>query len=316
MLWKGIEEFLAVVDAGSFTAGADSLGVSKSFVSKMVNELESRVGAKLLSRSTRHLSLTAAGTIFYKRCLEVRDSLADIERKMTQFQEKPMGRLRIGLSDTFGVTFMSALIADFSVRHPEISVEIVAYLRDNDIVQETFDVVIRYGRLADSSMKARPLGYLSYCLCASPQYFARRGKPASVTELSDHDCLTDLSGYFRLNSDEVDRGRVKLSGSWKSNSGIALAAAARHGLGIAQIPISVIHDDLNEGHLESLEHDWSFYDKEVWAVFSPGLIPAATRALIDHLAAAFEHTKLRPWMTPELHALVRLARSAEDEPDV
>lgn len=308
--WRGIEEFLAVVETGSFTAGAETLGVSKSYVSKMVSELEARVGAQLLVRTTRRLSLTAAGDLFHQRCLEMRSSLVDIERQMAQFQERPVGRLRVGLSDIFGVTFMSSIVAEFSARHSEISVEVVAYLREAELMQEQFDVVIRYGKLNDSSLKARLFGYLSYCLCASPDYVARHGWPETPTDLAGHACLADLGGYFHFNDDDAMAARIKVSGNWKSNSGTALASAARHGLGIAQIPISVIRDDLQEGRLVALDQEWAFYDKEVWAVFSPGLMPAATRAFIDHLATSFEHRKLRPWMQPAMTALDAHVRGA------
>jgi LysR family transcriptional activator of dmlA len=301
--WRGIEEFLAVIATGSFTAGAESLGVSKSYVSKMVSEVEARVGAQLLTRTTRRLSLTAAGELFHERCLEMRASLVDIEQQLAQFQKRPVGRLRVGLSDIFGVSFMSSLVAGFSARHDEIAIEVVAYLREADLIQESFDVVIRYGKLIDSSLKARLFGYLSYCLCASPEYIEKHGWPKEPADLASHSCLTDLSGFFLLRDTDAATGKIKVSGSWKSNSGIALASAARHGLGIAQIPISVIRDDLHAGRLVSLDRDWAFYDKEVWAVFSPGLMPAATRAFVDHLAASFEHSVLRPWMEPALMAL-------------
>lgn len=301
--WRGIEEFLAVVETGSFTAGAESLGVSKSYVSKMVSELEGRVGAQLLVRTTRRLSLTAAGDLFHQRCTEMSQSLADVERQLTQFQERPVGRLRVGLSDIFGVTFMSMLVAEFGMKHPEISLEVVAYLREAELVQEQFDVVIRYGKLIDSSLKARLFGYLSYCLCATPEYLEAHGRPETPADLARYSCLTDLGGHFYVHDDDGGSHRVKVSGNWKSNSGIALASAARQGLGLAQIPISVIRDDLVEGRLIALDNDWAFYDKEVWAVFSPGMMPAATRAFIDHLATSFEHRKLRPWMGGAMSAL-------------
>ena len=310
MTWRGIEEFLAVVETGSFTAAADVLGVSKSYVSKMVSELEGRVGAQLLLRTTRRLSLTAAGDLFHQRCREMRATLVDVERQMTQFQERPVGRLRVGLSDIFGVTFMSAIVADFGARHPEISLEVVAYLREQDLVQEQFDVIIRYGRLNDSSLKARFFGYLSYGLCASPDYIAHHGWPEGPADLQAHNCLTDTGGNFHYSQEDGTTERLKVSGNWKSNSGIALAAAARRGLGIAQIPISVIGDDLAEGRLETLNQDWAFYDREVWAVFSPGMMPAATRAFIDHLAASFAHAKLRPWMEPAFSTLKSHIRPA------
>lgn len=304
--WRGIEEFLAVVETGSFTAAAEFLGMSKSYVSKMVSELEARIGAQLLVRTTRRLSLTAAGDIFHRCCLDMRASLTNVERQISQFQERPVGRLRIGLSSVFGSSYMSAIVADFGANHPQISLEVVAYLREADLVQEQFDVIIRYGRLTDSSLKARLFGYLSYCLCASPDYVRRHGWPDSPADLVNHACLSDLKGNFYFNGAEGGASaveRVKVAGYWKSNSGIALAAAARRSLGIAQIPISVIGDDLSEGRLVALDRDWAFYDKEVWAVFSSGMMPAATRAFIDYLAARFDHAKLRPWMQPAMDRL-------------
>ena len=294
--WRGVEEFLAVVSAGSFTGAAEELGVSKSFVSKTVNELEARLGTQLLIRTTRRLSLTAAGEIFQEQCHALQERLVEIEQRVTQFQSAPVGRLRIGLSDIFGTDYMSALLADFSALHPDIVIEPVAYLHEADVQQERFDVVIRYGRLPDSAAKARLFGYLSYCLCASPDYVREHGWPSSVEEVSRHQCLTDATGMFEFNGGD----RVRLKGRWKSNSGVALRWAARRGLGLAHLPVSVIRADLAGGDIIACDAEWSFHDKEVWVVFSPGIMPAATRSFIDFLAARFTKQKIRPWDWPRM----------------
>lgn len=294
--WRGVEEFLAVVSAGSFTGAAEELGVSKSFVSKTVNELEARLGTQLLIRTTRRLSLTAAGEIFHEQCHALQERLVEIEQRVTQFQSAPVGRLRIGLSDIFGTDYMSALLADFSALHPDIVIEPVAYLHESDVQQERFDVVIRYGRLPDSAAKARLFGYLSYCLCASPDYVREHGWPASADEVSQHQCLTDPTSVFEFNGGT----RVRLKGRWKSNSGVALRWAARRGLGLAHLPVSVIRADLAGGNITACDAEWSFHDKEVWVVFSPGIMPAATRSFIDFLAARFTKQKIRPWDWPRM----------------
>lgn len=294
--WRGIDEFLAVITSGSFTAAADRLGVSKSFVSKTVGELEARVGAQLIVRTTRRLSLTAAGELFHARCVAMRGDLADLERSMAQFQSHPVGRLRIILSDTFGSDFMSALLADFSANHPDVSIQAIAYLSEADLVEETFDVAIRYGPLGDSSLRARLFGYLSYCLCAAPSYIDKHGWPDGPEALAGHMCLSDPTGYFHFN----DGLSVRVSGSWVSNSGVALRWAARRGLGIAHLPISVVRQDLVDGHLIALCDEWTFHDKEVRAVFPPGIMPTATRAFIDYLTNRFGHTRVRPWMVADL----------------
>lgn len=285
-----------MVAAGSFTGAAESLNVSKSFVSKTVNELEARLGTQLLIRTTRRLSLTAAGELFFDECSALQENLAELGQRMAQFQSAPVGRLRIGLSDIFGSDYMSALVADFSALHPDITIEPIAYLRESEVMQEQFDVVIRYGRLPDSAMKARLFGYLSYCLCASPDYVREHGWPESPDQLARHQCLADTSGVYEFN----DNASVRVKGRWRSNSGVALRWAARRGLGIAHLPVSVIRSDLAEGQILACEAEWSFHDKEVWVVFSPGIMPAATRYFIDFLTHRFTKQKIRPWDWPRM----------------
>lgn len=294
--WRGIDEFLAVVAAGSFTKAAERLGVSKSFVSKTIGELEARLGAQLVIRLTRRLSLTAAGELFHERCLAMRNELDSLERSMAQFQSHPVGRLRIILSDTFGSDFMSALLADFSANHPDISIQAIAYLSEADLAQETFDVAIRYGQLSDSALRARMFGYLSYCLCAAPSYIEAHGWPADIEALGRHQCLADPGGTFYFN----DGVSARVSGSWTSNSGVALRWAARRGLGLAHLPISLVRQDLRDGDLVAMQDEWTFHDKEVRAVFPPGIMPTATRAFIDYLTNRFAQTRIRPWMVDQL----------------
>jgi DNA-binding transcriptional LysR family regulator len=288
--WDGIDEFLAVVETGSFTAAAEALSASKAYVSKTVNELEARLGAQLIVRTTRRLSLTAAGELFLDRCRSLRGQLGDTERAMAEFQTKPMGRLRIALSDTFGTDFMSALLADFSYLHRDISIEPIVYLREADLNQAHFDLAIRYGPLESSSAQARLFGYTSYCLCAAPEYVAQHGWPSSPKDLTQHNCLSNVSGHFEFNGGV----RVKVGGNWTSNSGIALRSATRRGLGLSQLPISVVRRELAEGRIIPLLEEWSYYDQEVRAVFPPGIIPSATRAFLDYLTSHVGMNKARP----------------------
>lgn len=209
---------------------------------------------------------------------------------MAQFQSRPVGRLRIALSDTFGSDFMSALLADFSFLHRDIVIEPIVYLSEAELVQERFDVAIRYGSLESSSAHARLFGYISYCLCAAPEYVAEHGWPASPRDLARHNCLSDRTGAFEFNGGV----RTRVAGNWTSNSGIALRWATRRGLGLAHLPISVVRRDLLEGRIVALEEEWSFFDKEVRAVFPSGIVPTATRAFIDYLTAHFSLGKTRP----------------------
>ncbi|MEX6725265.1 LysR family transcriptional regulator [Parapedomonas caeni] len=296
--WRGIEEFLAVVEHGSFTAAGDQLGVSKSFISKTVHELEERLGVQLLVRTTRRLSLTGAGESFHRECAQLQHRLSEVEKQIARYSTEPVGRLRIGLSDIFGSDYMSGLLAAFSVEHPGIVIEPIAYLNENEIVQESFDIVIRYGTLPNSSLRARTFGYLSYCLCASPAYVAARGWPKAPGDLLAHDCLTDRSTSITFN----DNICVRVNPRWISNSGIALRSAVRKGLGIASLPVTVIRQDLADGKLIALEEEWSFYDKDCWVVYSPGIISVATRAFIDYLVRRTSRVKVRPDMAASLAA--------------
>lgn len=288
--WRGIEEFLAVVRHGSFTAAGEKLGVSKSFVSKTVQELEHRLGVQLLVRTTRRLSLTGAGKSFYAECSDLQDRLLQIERSVGRYSSEPVGRLRVGLSDIFGSDFMSMMLAEFGRQNPAVVVEAIAYLDESEIEQERYDVVIRYGSLPDSNLRARMFGYLSYCLCAAPDYIERKGWPSEPTDLKTHDCLTDLSGIMRFNKGV----EIKVPPRWRSNSGISLRSAVRQGLGIASLPVSIMRHGLADGSVMALNEDWAFYDRECWVVYSPGIMAASTRAFIDFLVQYVNREKIRP----------------------
>lgn len=294
--WRGIEEFLAVVRHGSFTAAGEKLGVSKSFVSKTVQELEQRLGVQLLVRTTRRLSLTGAGTNFFNECSQLHERLEQVERSIGRYSSEPIGRLRVALSDIFGSDFMSMMLAEFSRRNPAVTVEAIAYLDESDVSQEDYDVVIRYGHLADSSLRARMFGYLSYCLCASPAYIERKGWPDSPEDLRNHDCLTDLSSALRFN----DGVEIKVDSKWRSNSGISLRSAVRQGIGIASLPISVMRQGLADGSVLALDEDWAYFDRECWVVYSPGIMAASTRALIDFLVGFVNREKVRPARAKDL----------------
>lgn len=296
--WRGIDEFLAIVRCGSFTAAGDELGVSKSYVSKTVQQLEDRLGVQLLVRTTRRLSLTDAGRQFHAECAELQDRLTAVERRVGLYSTRPFGRLRIGLSDIFGSDFMSTMLADFSLKNPEIEIEAIAYLDESQVMQERFDLTIRYGKLPDSNLRARMFGYLSYCLCASRKYVEKHGWPEAPEDLKNHACLTDQSATMRFN----DNLEVKVVPRWRSNSGISLRSAVTKGLGIACLPVSVMRHGLADGTVLAHDSEWAFYDREVWAVYSQGIMPASTRAFIDYLVRNTKRVKIRPDMAPLLVA--------------
>lgn len=290
-----------MVAYGGFTAAGDELGVSKSYLSKVIRELEGRLGVQLLVRTTRSLSLTGAGESFHRECLEMKGDLISLERRIGRISKEPVGRLRIALSGNFGSDYMTAYLADFSSQHPAIDIESIAYMSEKDNSQEQFDIVIRYGELKDSNLRARKFGYLSYCLCASSEYVREYGWPESIDDLQGHKCLTDMSGTLSFN----DVPNVKVTPFWKSNSAVALRAAVRCGLGIASLPIAVVRNELLDGSIITFEDEWSFHDKACWAVYSPGILSAGARLFIDYLVGRTARIKLRP------SALARLSQEEQ-----
>ena len=298
--WRGIEEFLAVVSYGSFSAAGDELGVSKSYVSKTVRELEERLGVQLLLRTTRSLSLTGAGETFHRECAQMQGRLLSLEKQISRVSKEPIGRLRVGLSGSFGVEYMAAFLAEFSRDHPAIKVEAITYMNEKEVVQERYDIVVRYGELKDSNLRARKFGYLSHCLCASPDYVRREGWPESVEDLHGHHCLTDMTGSINFN----DGSCFKADPYWMSNSAIALRGAVRHGLGVASLPVVVVRKELLEGSIVALQEEWSYFDNICWMVYSPGIIAAGARAFIDFLVRRTQHVKIRPDTVGGIEALL------------
>lgn len=313
-IWDGIEEYISVVETGSFTAAAEQLGASKSFVSKRVSELEVRLGVQLLKRTTRQVSMTAIGERFYASCRDMRRALVAASHEAAQMQQTPTGKLKVSLNDTFDVNFISAVIAEFACQYPGVAIDVHAGSREVDLIGEDFDVAIRYGDLTDSSLRAARIGSLSFCLCASPEYFAEHGSPKGIADLKNHACLSDLGGYWWFNSTEGAE-KVRVSGRWKSNKGSALRVAALRGLGLAQLPIAFIRHELATGALIAVEDEWSYYDRETWAIFAPGTpVPATLRLLLDFLSSRFTRTQLRPWMQTSLAELEAFLSGASSGP--
>src|SRR4051794_6644985 len=169
--------FTRVVQAGSFTAGAAALGMPKSSVSRKVSELEERLKARLLQRTTRKLSLTDVGRIYYEHCARIVSEVEDAERAVNSLQETPRGLLRVTAPTNFA--FLGPIVSDYLKRYPEVRVDLFCTGRTVDLVEERFDVAIRAGALADSSLIARSLGSAKWLLVATPAYLKKRGRPKS-----------------------------------------------------------------------------------------------------------------------------------------
>lgn len=292
--WDGVHEFVHVVDIGSFTRAAEVLGVSKSFISKQVTDLENRLGVRLLQRTTRQVSLTPEGDVFYQHCKEMIAVYERARAQVGEMQEKPTGVLRIALNNAYGVEFMATAVAEFARIYDKLVVEVSTSLHDADLVGDSYDVTIRYGALEDSSLFARPIGHQSFCLCATPDYFEAHGMPSNLADLKEHNCLTGQSGYWQFNSG-AGTVKTRVQGTWKCDDGMAILAAARSGLGLAQLPVVFIRKELQTGQLVGVEGDWSYYDRDVWAVYGHKQnLSLKVQLFLEFLTTRFERAHQRP----------------------
>jgi DNA-binding transcriptional LysR family regulator len=181
--------FTRVVGAGSFSAAAREMQVSQALVTKQIQELESWLGARLLNRTTRRLSLTEVGTAFYERAARILDAVEEAKDAAGALQTVPRGRLRINAPVSFGLPHLAPAVTDFLKRYPDVSVELLVNDRLVDLLEGEFDVGVRIGRLRDSSLIARRIGPIRLAVCAAPDYLARYGEPKTPEDLSKHDCL-------------------------------------------------------------------------------------------------------------------------------
>lgn len=281
--------FVQVVEDGGFTAAARSLRVSPSAVSKLVARLEDRLGVRLLQRTTRRLSLTAEGRLFYERCRELLDEIAAAEELVAGSRLRPRGILRVGVSHGFGMRCLVPLVPLFAERYPEIVLELAFADRRVDLVAEGLDLAIRLGSVQDESLVARRLGEHGRIVCAAPAYLARHGTPRRPEDLLAHNCILfdqpeHLNQWpFRRPDGSIERVRVR--GMARSDSGDALYQLLLNGFGIAWAADFLARDDLAAGRLVPLLEPFRVdLRTAVHAVYPQRRhLPAKVRTLIDFL---------------------------------
>ncbi len=280
--------FARVAELSSFTAAAQELDVSRSLVSKRIRALEERLGVRLLNRSTRSLSLTEPGQLFYDCAVRVRETLADTTRRLGELGERPRGRLRINVPVTFGQMYVAPLMGAFLERYPDIEVDM--HMDDHfvDLVQEGYDAALRIGILEDSSLVARRVGSTRRVVCASPTYLRAHGTPRSPADLRHHNCLTyhherGRSGAWQFLGGPA-RETVPVSGNLRCSNGVALLEAARSGLGLAYLPRFMLAGDLAQGRLQEVLHEHCREELGIYALYpSHAHPPAKVRAFVDFL---------------------------------
>jgi DNA-binding transcriptional LysR family regulator len=279
----GLREFVAVVESGGFTAAANTLDVSTSFVSRQVSKLEDRLGTRLLQRTTRSVRLTDMGRTYYERSRAILDQLEELDSDMADLQEKPKGRVRITAAGFYAERFVAPAVAEFTAKYPEVSIELDTSMRLVDIVAEGFDLAIRMSAPSDSSLVARKIVAQRLVVCASPGYLKQHGRPKVPEDLRKHNCLTLLDMPWRfVTADSVHTVRVR--GSWTSDNGRALVSAAVAGAGLVRITEYYLRNELAAGKLVSVLEDFEVRDAATWIMYPDRHhLPTRVRYLIDFL---------------------------------
>lgn len=290
-LLAGMAVFARVVDAGGISAAARDLRLSKSAVSKQLAALEDRLGARLLQRTTRRMSLTEAGANFLEHCRRVVAEAEAAESAVGALQAEPRGVLRVNAPMTFGTMHLAAAIPDFLARYPRVNVDLSLNDRLVDLLDEGFDVAVRIAKLADSSLVARKLAPARRVMVAAPSYLDRRGRPASLAELSAHDILSysylSSTDEWRFDGPDGEES-VRLDGRLKANNGEVLLAACLAGSGIAALPTFISGPSLRAGTLVRVLPQYQNTGIGIHAVWPTGRhLSAKVRAFVDFLAERF-----------------------------
>jgi DNA-binding transcriptional LysR family regulator len=286
--------FTLVAEGRSFTRAADRLGLSKSAASRRIAELETRLGARLFNRTTRHISLTQVGEGFYQRVSQILEALEEAERSVASQHAAPRGRLKLAAPMSFGIQHLSSAVAEFMERYPEVEVDMELSDRFVDLIDEGFDMAVRIGRLKDSSLVARRLCPVRVVLCASPTYLARRGIPQVPADLANHDCLiyTNMQSpeqwVFRAAPGSEETRNIRVNGRLHANNGDALREAALTGQGLVLLPTFIVGEELSRGRLMPVLGDYLLSQSAVHAVYPANRhLSPKVRAFVDFLAGRF-----------------------------
>lgn len=285
-----IEVFVRAVDLGGFSAAARAFNMTPSAVSKLVARLESRLGVRLINRSTRKLELTAEGAAFHDRGLRILEDLAAAEREAAAGAQ-PQGRLRINSNVPFGLHYLLPLLPRFLSQYPHIKVDVALTDRVVDLIEERADIAIRTGPLRESSLIARKLGDSRMMIVASPDYLDRHGKPETPADLARHNqlgfCFTRHIEGWPLADGRGGSTTLPLTGNALVSDGEALRQLALAGLGLARLSSFHIAQDVKAGRLAAVLEKYNPGDIEtMYAVYvgQGGHLPARVRALLDYLA--------------------------------
>lgn len=286
--FEGIIEFVAVAESQGFSAAAKQLGVSTSHVSRQVSRLEARLGSALLARTTRLVSLTESGQLYYQQSKELLNGLQQANEQVSNQQLQLSGTLRVSAAGTFSEQFIAPVLMEFAKQHPELSIDMDFNSRMVNFVEDGIDFSIRYGQLQDSGLVARKLLDRSMMAAASPQYLQEYGTPLHPKDLKHHSCLISNNDHWRFNENNKELN-LKIHGRWRSNNAHAVMKACEQHLGIAYMPKSSFSQSIEQNILTPvLENYWSA-GASSWIVYqNRRFLPLRARLAIEFLLTHFK----------------------------
>lgn len=288
--------FAAVVDAGSFVKGADSLNLSKTAISRLVGDLETRLGTRLLHRTTRKLSLTQEGEVFHERCKVLLEGVDEAEAELTAHSREAIGQLRINVPVTFGLLHLARLWPAFMAQQPRVLLDVTLADRLVDLVDEGYDLAVRIARLPSSSLVSRHLTSTRMVLCASPDYLSKYGAPSHPSEIAHHAVMTysllAMGDQWEFEGPEGPVS-VKVLPRMRTNSGDTCCAAAVRHQGIVLQPTFLVGQHLASGALVEVLPHYRSIELGVYAVYPTRKhLTPKVRVLIDFLVDAF---RMKAW---------------------
>ena len=289
---NGIAAFVHAAQTCSYVAAGRKLGVSASAVGKSVARLEEKLGVRLLNRSTRRISLSNEGALFYERCQRILADIEDAEAELSHLAEAPRGKLRVSLP-VIGYRIILPLLADFTRLYPEIELDLDFNDRLVDVVAEGIDVAVRSGTLTDSRLMARELGPFAFAIVGAPAYFARHGVPAAPRALESHACVrykfpsTGKLQDWVVALDEGEGGpELRLRTALTCNNIEALIGAASQGVGLAYLPDFIVSDAIARGELQAVLQPYLRTSSKFWVLWpSSRHLSPRLRVFVDFLCA-------------------------------
>jgi len=293
---EGMRVFATVAEQGSFTAAAKRLGISTALASKYVRQLEDKLGAQLLIRTTRHVHPTDMGVMYADRCRSVLEQMDEMLDLAGSHAQKIVGHLRIAGPRIIGEELLSLCVQTFLEEHPSVTVDLRLEERKVDVIAEGFDVAVRIGELADSSLKAKKVADYSYHLCASADYIAAHGLPQKPADLKDHFCIIGSTISPSNQLDFIENGRkshVTVTPRARVNAARPIRDMVVAGLGIGLCLSSTIVDDVKQGRVSLVLEPYNAYHRNVYMMFPPRRhMTAKVRAFLNHATEFFRNNRI------------------------